>query len=214
MKTALRVLVAGCCLAATFLAQAAAYDDFLNAVKNGNVAETAQWLRRGIDPNTIDPSGMPVLHLAARGGFVDVVKALADARANLNLRNPARESAVMLAALVGHKSVVEFLLSRDAQVNHPGWTALVYAATNGHTAIVAILLDNHAYIDSAPANGMTALMMAARGGHVETVKLLLEEGADPTLKNDLGQSASEVARLAKNTDIAGMIEAKAKVFGR
>jgi ankyrin repeat protein len=106
--------------------------------------------------------------------------------------------------------VVEFLIAREARINHPGWTPLIYAATTGHTDIVGILLENHAYIDSAPDNGVTALMMAARGGHLETVKLLLEEGADPTLRNDLGQSAADWAMLSRNTDIAELISAKAK----
>jgi ankyrin repeat protein len=192
------------------LATAAAYDDFINAVRNGDGAEVAQWLRRGIDANSVDPTGMPVLLLAARSGNLEVVKALAEAKADLDRLNANRESAMMLAAIGGHKSVVEFLIAREAQVNKPGWTALSYAATNGHRAIVELLLESHAYIDAAPENGVTALMMAARGGHRDTVKLLLDEGADPTLKNDLGQSAVDWALMTRNTDIADMIRAKAR----
>jgi ankyrin repeat protein len=206
-RKSLAVILLMACVCA---AQAAAYDDFLNAVKTGNAGEVEQWLRRGIDPDTVDPTGAPVLHLAARGGYVEVVKALVNARADLDKRNPNRESAIMLAAFGGHRSVVEFLIAREARINHPGWTPLIYAATTGHTDIVGILLENHAYIDSAPDNGVTALMMAARGGHLETVKLLLEEGADPTLRNDLGQSAADWAMQSRNTDIAELISAKAK----
>jgi len=205
-QTCLGVAVAlGSCLAA-----AAAYDDFINAVKNGNSGEVAQWLRRGMDANSVDPTGMAVLLLAARNGNLEVVKALAEAKADLDRLNANRESAMMLAAIGGHKNVVEFLIAREAQVNKPGWTALSYAATNGHRAIVELLLENHAYIDAAPANGVTALMMAARGGHRDTVMLLLDEGADPTLKNDLGQTAVDWALMARNTDIADMIRAKAR----
>ena len=192
------------------LAVGAAYDDFINAIKNGNSREVAQWLRRGMDANSVDPGGMPVLLLAARSGNLDVVKALAEGKADLDRLNANGESAMMMAAIAGHKSVVEYLIAREAQVNKPGWTALIYAATNGHRAIVDLLLENHAYIDAAPANGVTALMMAARGGHADTVKLLLDEGADPTLQNDLGQSAVDWALMTRNTDIAELIRAKAK----
>ena len=168
---------------------AAAYDDFLNSVKSGNAAEVSQWLRRGMDADTVDPDGQTVLHLAARMGALEVVKTLVASKANIDKRNGHAETAIMLAAIGGHRPVVDFLLSRDAQINHPGWTPLLYAATNGHTGIVSILLENHAYIDSSPENGVTSLMMAARGGHLETVKLLLEEGADATLKNDRGETA-------------------------
>jgi len=206
-----RRVFAACVFAAgSSAAVAAAYDDFINAVRNGNGADVVQWLRRGMDANSVDPTGVPVLLLAARGGQLDVVKALADARAGLDRTNANGETAMMLAAIGGHRSVVEYLISREAQVNKPGWTALIYAATNGHHGIVELLLENHAYIDAAPPNGVTALMMAARGGHLETVKLLLEEGADPTLKTDLGQTAVDWAMMSRNSDIAGLIRAKAK----
>ncbi len=188
----------------------AAYDDFLNAVKNGNAREVAQWLNRGLDANTVDPTGQTVLHVAARGGSLDVVKVLASARANIDRRNANGETAIMLASLGGHRSVVEFLISKEAQVNQPGWTALLYAATNGHLEVVKILIENHAYIDSSPDNGLTPLMMAARGGHMPVVKFLLEEGADASLKNDRGETALDWALQTRNTDIAALIAAKLK----
>jgi ankyrin repeat protein len=42
------------------------------------------------------------------------------------------------------------------------------------------------------------------------VKLLLEEGADPTLQTDLGQTAADWALMTKNTEIADLIRAKTK----
>jgi ankyrin repeat protein len=195
---------------ASLQAGAAAYDDFVNAINSDNAREVVQLLRRGIDANTVDPRGQPVLHTAARAGALEVVKALLNAGAEIDRRNPSGETAVMIASLNGRRSVVEWMLGKEAQINHPGWTPLIYAATNGHREIVALLLEHHAYIDSAPPNGITALMMAARGGHMEVVKLLLEEGADATLKNDRGESAQDWALATKNTDIAALIKSKIK----
>jgi uncharacterized protein len=191
-------------------ASAAAYDDFVNAINSDNAREVVQLLRRGIDPNTVDPRGQPVLHTAARAGALEVIKALLNAGAEVDRRNPSGETAIMIAALNGRRSVVEWMLSKEAQINHPGWTPLIYAATNGHREIVALLLEHHAYIDGAPANGITPLMMAARGGHLETVKLLLDEGADASLKNDRGESAQDWALATKNSDIASLIKSKIK----
>jgi len=192
------------------IALGAAYDDFLNAVKNGNSRGVAQWLKRGIDANTVDPAGQTVLHLAARAGALEVVRVLVDARVNIDRRNANGETAIMLAALGGHRSVVEFLISKEAQINQPGWTALLYAATNGHLEIIKILIENHAYIDSSPDNGLTSMMMAARGGHLSVVQFLLEEGADASLKNDRGETALDWAQQSRNTDIAALISAKLK----
>lgn len=208
-----RALIAALFLLLTIgAASGAAYDDFLNAVKTSDVRVATQLLRRGIDPNTIDPTGQPALHLAAREGLLDIVTLLADARADLDKRNPANESAVMLAALAGHRAVVEFLLAREAQINHPGWTPILYAATNGHTEIIKVLIENHAYIDSSSTNGLTSLMMASRGGHLQAVTLLLDEGADANLKNDRGETALEWALRGKNTDIAALLRRKMKSY--
>jgi len=51
-------------------------------------------------------------------------------------------------------------------------------------------------------------MMAARGGHLATVTLLLEEGADPTLKNENGDTAISWAEKGRQTEIADLIRAR------
>ena len=207
-----RKLIFACLLGLLSASEAsgAAYDDFLNAVKTGNAREVRQLLRRGVDANTTDAGGQSVLHLASRDGTIEVAQVLVTAGAEIDRRNKNGETPIMLAALGGHRSMVEFLLSKEAQINQPGWTALLYAATSGHISIVKILIENHAYIDSSPSNGLTPLMMATRGGHIDTVKLLLDEGADASLKNDLGETAYDWAMRGGNTNIAALIKAKLK----
>ena len=114
----------------------------------------------------------------------------------------------MLAALGGHVKLVEFLLSKEAQINHPGWTPLLYAATNGQVDVIKILLENHAYIDSSSPNGSTPIMMAIRGGHQAAARLLLEEGADPMVKNENGENALTWADKGRQTDLAESMRAK------
>ena len=197
------------CFGCNGLAQAGAYEDFLSAVRLDIPEQTASLIQRGMDPNTLDSSGMPVLHLAARDGLLRVVQVLAAGGADLNRRNTAGESAVMLAALQGHLPVVEFLVSKEAQINHPGWTPLIYAATSGQNKIIELLIENHAYIDSTSPNGSTALMMAVRGGHASTVKLLVESDADVSVKNEAGESALTWAeRGAGHTEIIKMLRVK------
>ena len=191
------------------VALAGAYEDFVSAVKQNHPEEAAALLRRGMDPNTPDQAGMPVLHLAARDGFLALVQALAAAGADLDRKNAVGETAIMLAAIQGHKPVVEFLLSKEAQVNHPGWTPLIYAAASGQNDIVKILIENHAYIDATSPNGSTSLMMAVRGGHTSTVKLLIDEDADTSARNELGESAlSWAERAANNTEMIRLLRIK------
>lgn len=190
-------------------AWSAAYEDFVKAVTQNQAGEVTALLKRGMDPNTPDQNGQPALHVAARDGFLEVVKTLVAAGADLDRRNAGGETAIMLAAIQGHLATVEFLLGKEAQINHPGWTPLIYAATTGKNEIIKLLIENHAYIDSISPNGSTSLMMAVRGGHVATVKLLVEEDADVLVKNEAGESAlSWAEKSSNNAEIIRLLRVK------
>lgn len=114
----------------------------------------------------------------------------------------------MLAALRGNLSAARALIKLDADVNKTGWTPLHYAAsgtTQDAAAMVALLLEESAYIDAASPNGTTPLMMAVRYGTADVARLLVEEGADPTLKNDLGLTAIDFARRADRADMVDTV---------
>ncbi len=50
-------------------------------------------------------------------------------------------------------------------------------------------------------------MMAAQYGSAEMVKLLLDEGADPTLKNQLGLTALNFAQRVSRSELAAQLSA-------
>jgi ankyrin repeat protein len=114
---------------------------------------------------------------------------------------------LMIAALRGHTELVRKLIARDADVNKTGWTPLHYAATSGHLQIMALLLEHHAYIDAESPNKTTPLMMAAYYATPEAVKLLLDEGADASLRNELGLTALDFAQKGGRKDAAALIAA-------
>lgn len=196
---------------ATVHASAGAFDDFFVAIVRDDGDAITALLRRGFDPNTRDQTGQVGLVLALK---IESDKAfgalLASRKVNVNATNARDESPLMMAALKGRAGIVKTLLARDADVNKTGWAPLHYAASAAsaqHVAIIRILLDNYAYIDAASPNGTTPLMMAARYGSEDAVQLLLDEGADPTLKNQLGLSASDFAARANRTEVAEKIAA-------
>jgi ankyrin repeat protein len=190
---------------------AGAYEDFFVAVLRDDADAITALLRRGFDPDTRDPKGQVGLTLALQNGSNKAFAALlAWPKINVEARNAQDESPLMMAALKGNLEAVRALLARDADVNKTGWTPLHYAASAGssqHLAIIALLLENHAYIDATSPNGTTPLMMAAQYGSTEAVQLLLDEGADPTLRNQLKLTAADFALRVSRTESADRIAA-------
>ncbi|HJV82735.1 ankyrin repeat domain-containing protein [Noviherbaspirillum sp.] len=195
---------------------AGAYDDFFRAVKADEVGTIKSLLARGLDPNLIEAErGDTGLILALRDGSMRVFELLLNAPdVNLEAKAFNGDTALMIACYKGNKAAVEALLAKGAEVNKPGWTPLHYAAAIGNNDIVQILLDKSAYIDAESPNKTTPIMMAARGGHILTVKLLLDEGADATLKNELGMSAIDFAEKHGHKDIAEGLTYRLKKAGK
>ena len=190
------------------LAQTGSYEDFFQAIKRDDGKAVTALLKRGFDPNSIDPSGRHGLFIAVQEGTLDAAAALlAWPKTKAEWRSPKDESPLMLAALKGHKELVRQLIARDAHVNKTGWTPLHYAATGGHLEVILMLLEAHAYIDAESPNKTTPLMMAAMYGTPAAVRLLLESGADPTLRNQLGMSAVDFAQKASRPDNAELVAA-------
>lgn len=185
---------------------AGSYDDFFQAVKVDDAKTVSSLLARGFDPNSVDPSGQFGLIWAMKTSSFKVVDVLIENPAtNVEARSPQDESALMLASLRGNIELCKKLISRDADVNKPGWAPLHYAATSAHLDVMKLLLDNAAYIDAESPNGSTPLMMAAMYGNAAAVKLLLDAGADATLKNSIGLSAIDFALKADRKDSADLI---------
>nr|WP_246190078.1 ankyrin repeat domain-containing protein [Pandoraea captiosa] len=175
----------------------------VKAVVFDDTKAVQQALKAGVDPNTTDEKGDPLLVIAMREKSAGVAKLLIeDKRTDLEATNRAGENAMMIASLQGLTPMVKLLIDKDAEVNKKGWAPLHYAATNGHDDIVKMLLDASAYVDAESPNGTTPLMMAARGGHITTCKVLLDGGADVRLKNQLKMTAVDFARQANQKEIA------------
>lgn len=188
------------------LARAGSYEDFFIAIKRDNPRTVTDLLRRGFDPNALDPSGRHGLFIAVQEGSLKAAEALVDwPKTQVEWRSPQDESPLMLAAFKGHKDLVRKLIARGADVNKPGWTPLHYAATGGHLEIMLILLEEHAFIDAESPNKSTPLMMAAKYGSPAAVKLLLEAGADTAMRNELGMTAIDFANQASRKDAADLI---------
>ena len=209
MKNLYKLLICITLLAAGFLqsATAAVADDYFNAIKNDNDGAVVTILFRGFDANTLDDQGRHGLHLAMMEGSLKVAKTLLDlSGTKVDTRSKQDETPLMIAALKGHTPFAKRMIVRGADVNKTGWTPLHYAATSGNLDMIKLLIDESAYIDTESPNQSTPLMLAAMYGTEAAVKLLLQEGADPSVKNQLGLNAADFAAKAERMDLARFLD--------
>ena len=186
---------------------AGSFEDFFTAIRNDEVKVISNLFTRGFDPNTVNLQGEPaILNSLKLGSLKSFEFIVQHPKTNLNVRNSHGESALMLVCLKGELELAKMLIKRDADINHPGWTSLHYAASGGHTAIIQLLLDESAYIDAESPNGTTPLMMAARYGNEKAVQLLITEGADWKLKNQLGLTALDFAVQGRRPEAIKLLQ--------
>ncbi len=126
-------------------------------------------------------SAKTALMYAANDSDGEMVSALLQHNANVNLRIDSGHSALMYAAARQSPEVVAALLAKGADTHahtRVGETALLYAAQTGQTQNVRLLLAKGEDIHEIDLRSQTALSLATEGRHEETIRLLLTQGAD------------------------------------
>ncbi|MDX5370945.1 MAG: ankyrin repeat domain-containing protein [Pseudomonadaceae bacterium] len=115
------------------------------------------------------------------------------------------ETELHAIAWAGNLRRARRLVRRGANVNHvdsAGETPLHGAAAWGRTSMVRFLLSVGARHDIAAlnTNNMTPLHWAARA-NLKTVKVLLRAGADRDAKDAQGNTAYDIAKKHRKTEI-------------
>jgi ankyrin repeat protein len=147
-------------------------------------------LKAGADFAVTHPDGETPLMAAARTGRVDAVRLLLEAGANVNAADTyQQQTALMWAATEGHVDAVKTLLAAGADPNRKGRVTTI---------------EDRKHADHA-TGGFTALMFAARSGHEDTATALIKGGADPKLVNGDGLTATMIAIVNDQFDLAGKL---------
>lgn len=123
---------------------------------------------------------MPV-HLAAFNKCFDSVKVLLEKEENVDFNIASGGfTCLHIAAEVGHRETVIFLLTNQANVqakNDKDGIPLHVAALNGHLEVVKLLISKGSNVNSRVFDGCTPLHYATETGCEQVVSLLLEKGA-------------------------------------
>jgi len=165
-----------------------------------------KWTVSGMVSTSLPRGGWTPLMFAARENSIDAARALAEAGADLNQRDPEGSTALILAIVNAHFDLASLLVEKGADPNIAdltGMTAL-YAAVDMHTLGPML---------SRPVPKLVDRLDAA-----DIVKALLARGANPNtqLKRpilgrhhdngdaSLGEGTTPLMRAAKSNDVALM----------
>lgn len=160
------------------------------------------------------------LHLAAFNGHVDLVQALIQRSATVDLEDGQGCTPLWCSINSGIESrdIVRGLIAGGAQPNRINrfemvgpppnlyfYTPLTLAIVKNKLEAAKVLLENGADANRIDGNGESPLVVAVAANNAEAIKLLLEFGANPSTKNRLGDSPIDRAVDNKNTALLDLL---------
>lgn len=163
------------------LAQTGPHQDSLElieAARDGNIQLLERQIANGVDFNYMDDNGLSAVHYAAWFNNVLALEKLESAGADLD--TPCRN----------------------------GSTPLNYAAFGNATDTGLFLIDSGVNVNTKhQSTGTTPLVRAAARGNLILVTALLDNGADPFIANNFGQTPVSVAQEYGHKEVAQKIQA-------
>jgi len=171
------------------------------AIRLGNLEIVKLLLLCGADPNSDD---IPVYY-AVEEGRVDLVKTLIKAGASTDMvGSDDDETALFLAAAMGHQEVFDYLLPLTTSLQQRVWAQMrlprgiilkqrrentlgrdfIEAAEEGNIKVVRDAISKGVDVNAFSVEGETALHCAARRGNEAIIEILLSAGADLEIRSE------------------------------
>jgi ankyrin repeat protein len=193
-------------------AEVARYSGLHAAAHRGELPQVRKLLAGGAPVDARDPYGRTALHVATFARQREVIKALAQAGANLGLLENDRYDAVTIASVADDEPTLRLLLELGASAklttSRYDGTALIAAAHLGHDGVVRQLIAAGRTLDHVNNLHWTALIesiVLGDGGarHQAVLQALLDAGASARLTDREGNTP---LALAQSRGFKAMVE--------
>ena len=155
------------------------------------------FIKAGASVNISDWSPFPSCYSSCN---IQLVQAIIDHGAHVNVMNNRRQTALWFACCSGQVEFVKILLNAGADPNIADKNgesclhAAVYGSCNAET--IQNLIDHGASVNAVNGDGATALLLACGSAKSATVDVLLKAKADPNLPDTDGDASLHAATAA------------------
>lgn len=186
----------------------------VRAVKKNDVQAAANLLDQGANPQArhLLNFGLPVLHMAAAGGYEEMAMLLISKNADVSrFEEIGRTMPLHEAAKTGNVSIVRAMLDKGASINDrtgDGNTALHYATLYGHKNLTVFLLNNGAGVDVKNARNETPLHLSAGHENADIPALLIEKGANINATSGYNWTPLHMAAFRNDTAMTALLLSK------
>lgn len=153
-------------------------DSFAFHIASNNEEECDLFLKAGIDVNSRDSAGTPMICIAARYDRLEMVEKLIAAGVDI-----------------------------DAVSKDRGYSAVMDAVWKSNTEVVERLVKEGADLTKISRDGQPILVLAVGTNNETVCKVLAENGADPRICDAMGMSALSYAKLFKKDNLVKIFEA-------
>ncbi len=157
-------------------------DCFASSIAKNKAEICKLFISAGIDINSRDDLGTPMLNVAVRNDNIELTKMLLEYGADIN-----------------------------AVSNDRGYTAVMDAVWKGNKDITKLLIEQGAELNTISKEGQSNLVLAVGANNIAICKMLAENGADPDIKDQMGMSAYNYATLFKKEAIIEILKPYHKV---
>lgn len=151
-------------------------DCFAEHISKDNREICQKFIDAGIDVNCRTKDGTPMLNIAVRSEQIECVKWL-----------------------------LTFNVDIDAVSKDRGYSAVMDAVWKNNYELAKLLVEKNVNLNYISRDGQSVLVLAVGGGKQKLCKLLVEAGADPDVKDQMGMSAFEYAKLFGRSDIVEVL---------
>lgn len=152
-------------------------DCFASSIAKNKAEICKLFISAGIDINSRDDLGTPMLNVAVRNDNIELTKMLLEYGADIN-----------------------------AVSNDRGYTAVMDAVWKGNKDIAKLLIEQGAELNTISKEGQSNLVLAVGANNIAICKMLAENGADPDIKDQMGMSAYNYASLFKKVQIQEILK--------